>query len=61
LTRKILVIDDNKEITDLVQEILSSPTYNCVAVNNGEEGLALLKKQDFDLVLLDRCCIGMEK
>jgi len=54
LTKKrILVVDDNKDITDMVQSMLESSPYGCVAVNSGSECLNLLKTQEFDLVLLD--------
>ena len=59
MAKKILVVDDNKDITDLVQAILVLPAYSCIAVNSGQEGLDLLKKQDFDLVLLDLAMPGM--
>lgn len=59
MVKKILVVDDNKEITDLVQAILVPPAYICVAVNSGQEGLDLLKRQEFDLVLLDLAMPGM--
>lgn len=53
MAKNILVIDDNEEITDLVQAILGPPSYTCLAVNSGKEGLDILRKQEFDLVLLD--------
>lgn len=59
MVKKILVVDDNKDITDLVQAILTAPIYSCVAVNSGQECLDLLKKQEFDLVLLDLAMPGM--
>jgi len=52
-SKRILVVDDNKEITDMVQSMLESSPYSCVAVNSGSECLNLLKTQEFDLVLLD--------
>lgn len=57
--KKILVVDDNREITDLVQIILDSPSYSCVAANSGQQCLDILKKQKFDLVLLDLAMPGM--
>jgi CheY-like chemotaxis protein len=59
MTMKILVVDDNKEITDLVRSILDSPSYICVAANSGQECLDILKTQSFDLVLLDLAMPGM--
>jgi len=51
--KKILVVDNEKEITDLVLAILDSPSYRCVAANSGRECLDILRKEKFDLVLLD--------
>jgi twitching motility two-component system response regulator PilG len=59
LAKKVLVVDDNKGITDLVQVILGPPAYDCVAVNSGQDCLDLMKKQEFDLVLLDLAMPGM--
>lgn len=59
LKKSILVVDDSKNVTDLVQTILDSPSYSCVAVNSGQECLDLLKKQEFDLILLDLAMPGM--
>ncbi|HKZ60985.1 MAG TPA: response regulator [Nitrososphaera sp.] len=42
-----------------LQTILDSPSYSCVAVNSGQECLDLLKKQEFDLILLDLAMPGM--
>lgn len=51
--KRILVVDDQKDITDMVTEILKSSTYNCVTANSGQECLDKLKNEKFDLVLLD--------
>lgn len=51
---KILLIDDNKEITDAVSFYLDSMDISHRIVNNGREGLEIIKSQnDFDLILLD--------
>jgi CheY-like chemotaxis protein len=57
--KKILVVDDQKDITDLVQTMLDSPSHTCVAVNSGQECLDILKREKFDLVLLDLAMPGM--
>lgn len=51
--KKILVVDDNKDITDMVQTMLESSNYDCVAVNSGQKCLDILKTRGFDLILLD--------
>jgi CheY-like chemotaxis protein len=57
--KRVLIVDDNKDITDLVQTMLGSTSYTCVAANSGQECLDILKKQGFDLVLLDLAMPGM--
>jgi CheY-like chemotaxis protein len=51
--KRILAVDDQKVITDMVGEILKSSSYSCVAVNSGQECIDMLKNEKFDLVLLD--------
>ena len=50
---KILVIDDNTDITDMLAFYLENIGYECKAVNDGKEGLEAIKSEDFDLALLD--------
>lgn len=50
---KVLLIDDNQEITDLFQTTLTAKGYPCQVSNDGKEGLELIKKKEHDIVLLD--------
>ncbi len=55
-SKKILVVDDDKNITDLTQLILESAGYDCKIVNSGTDCIKVLvesKNAKFDLVLLD--------
>ncbi len=49
----ILIIDDNKDITDAISLFAESQGYSCIVSNNGKEGCNLAKKENFDLILLD--------
>ena len=49
----MLGIDDNVDITRLLDTVLNSSGYEYSYVNNGKEGLKLIQEQKFDLVLLD--------
>lgn len=49
----ILIIDDNKEITDMVSFFLDSQNINCTSVNTGKEGLSEIENGDYDVILLD--------
>jgi CheY-like chemotaxis protein len=51
--KDVLIIDDNKDITGLFKTILESAGHKCTAVNSGKQGLEILHKESFDLVLLD--------
>ena len=50
---KILIVDDEKPICDLIDLNLSSAGYHCVSVQDGLEAVSLIEEEDFDLVLLD--------
>ena len=50
---KILVIDDDKSVTDLVQVILESEGCVVVKAHSGKEGLALAESEKPDLIILD--------
>lgn len=49
----ILVVDDERSVTDLLAEDLAEEGYNCVAVTTGEDALKRLAMDNFDAVLLD--------
>lgn len=49
---KILIIEDEKKISDIVKGYLEKEQYSVTAAGTGEEALKLLK-QPFDLVILD--------
>jgi CheY-like chemotaxis protein len=51
--KRVLVVDDSKDITDMVESMLGGSPYECVTVNSGQECLKFLREQKFDLVLLD--------
>lgn len=50
---KILIVDDEKPICDLIDLNLSSAGYHCTSVQDGLEALDLIEKEDYDLILLD--------
>lgn len=49
----ILVIDDNQEITTMLEAILSSDTCHVQTANNGRYGLQMLMERPFDVVITD--------
>ena len=56
----ILVVDDEKEIADLVEIYLVSDGYKVFKANNALDGLAILEKEEIHLVLLDIMMPGMD-
>ena len=50
---KILLVDDDLELTQLLTEILTLEGFQVTVAEDGEEGLLRLAEQDFNLVLLD--------
>jgi CheY-like chemotaxis protein len=51
---KLLVIDDNEDITEVVKVYCESKHLDCTAINNGKDRLELIRKNNkFDLILLD--------
>ena len=50
---KILVVDDEPDITFIVKETLMREGYEVIVANNGKEALEKIKSEDPDLVLLD--------
>ena len=56
----ILVVDDEKEIADLVEIYLVSDGYKVFEADNAQKGLELLEKESVQLVLLDIMMPGMD-
>ncbi len=50
---KILVVDDEASIVNIISYSLMKEGYEYITANDGEEGLELFKKENPDLVLLD--------
>ncbi|MEC3523897.1 response regulator transcription factor [Bacillus paranthracis] len=49
----IMVVDDEKEIRELIAIYLKNEGYKVLQAENGEEGLELLKKNEVHLIVLD--------
>ncbi|MCX7991958.1 MAG: sigma-54 dependent transcriptional regulator, partial [Proteobacteria bacterium] len=50
---KILVVDDEKGMRDLLRKVLSKEGYEVILAEDGEEGLTLIKENAFDIVIAD--------
>lgn len=51
--QKILVVEDDKNISRLVSYNLGKAGFECAAVSNGREAMNRLAREKFDLVVLD--------
>jgi len=51
--KKILIVDDEKPINDLIEMNLSEAGYICTSAYDGIEACDILENERFDLVLLD--------
>ena len=60
-TGKILVVDDDREIADLVEIHLVSDGFEVRKANNAKEGLEILEREkDINLAILDIMMPGMD-
>jgi DNA-binding response OmpR family regulator len=50
---KILIIDDNEDITKAMSKYMTLKGHLCSVVNDGRSGLDLIENQTFDAVILD--------
>jgi DNA-binding response OmpR family regulator len=57
---KILIIDDDVQLTELLIEFLGSYKYKIVAKHTPEEGLEYLEKKEASVIILDIMLPGMD-
>ena len=50
---RILIVDDEKEIRDLIDIYLKGEGYETLKAENGEEALEILEENEVDLIILD--------
>ncbi len=50
---RVLIVDDDEELCELVSEYLSVEGFEVESVNDGESGLAFAQSGEHDLVILD--------
>ncbi|MDG5472274.1 response regulator transcription factor [Jeotgalibacillus sp. ET6] len=51
--KKIALVDDEQRMLDLLELYLNPLGYECIKLRSGEETIALVKKEEPDLILLD--------
>lgn len=58
--KKILLVDDDEWIRDSLSLYFDTEGCQIVAVETAEEGMELLKQQDYDIILLDYKLPGID-
>lgn len=53
MSETVLVVDDEKEIADLIEVYLKNDGYTVYKFYNGKDALDCIEKQDLDLAILD--------
>jgi len=53
MAKKILIVDDEEDILTSIKMLVESMGYEAKTVSRGKKALETLKKEKFDLVLLD--------
>ena len=53
MTTKILVIDDDSAVTDLLSVLLRSQGFDVTATNSSTEGVNYARNDQHDLIVLD--------
>jgi DNA-binding response OmpR family regulator len=60
LKAKILIVEDEKDIQELVSYNLQKEGFDVSASGNGEDALELIKREDFSLLILDLMLPGIQ-
>jgi len=57
---KILIVEDEKNIAKLIRYNLERSDYDCTTAKSGEDAVSIIKKQAFDLMILDIMLPGID-
>ena len=60
MAKKVLIVDDEKDIVELITYNLKKEGFAADSVPNGETALAKIKKGHYDLVILDLMLPGLQ-
>ncbi|MEA1922239.1 MAG: response regulator [Pseudomonadota bacterium] len=58
--KRVLVVDDEKEIRDLFRRVLETAGYEVKTAESGEQALEILKEEKFPLLLFDLNLPGID-
>lgn len=57
---RVLVVDDDCDTTELFRLILEPNSFEVITANSGEEGIALVQRLAFDVMVVDLLMPGMD-
>lgn len=57
--KTILIVEDDTNINNMIKEVLTKQSYECIQAFSGTEGLLYVKQEELLLVLLDLMLPGM--
>ena len=60
MKKRVLIVDDDKNIRDLLQEFLREEGYLTTTAVDGEDALEKMEYQNYDLYILDICMPRMD-
>ena len=60
MERKILIVDDERSIVDILKYNLEKDGTRCICAYDGLDGLSLARSEDPDVILLDVMLPGMD-
>jgi len=60
MAQKILIVDDNRAILQLVKQYLTTSGMSCILTDNGSEALMLVRESRPDVILVDAEMPGLD-
>ena len=60
MAKKILIVEDDKFLRELISQKLSNEGYKTIEAVNGEKGLESVKSEKPDIILLDLILPGID-
>jgi len=60
MAKKILIIEDDKFLRELISQKLIAKGYEIIEAENGEKGIKMTEKEKPDLILLDLILPGID-
>ena len=58
--KKILIVDDDKDVLSVLEKRLTAEKYSVITANNGQDAIILAKAQRPDLIILDIIMPGID-